>query len=85
MALGIDPKVDYAFKYTFGREPSSVALTGLLDAVLNLPPEEQIVDIQLLNPFTEKVAADDKLSILDIKARETADTIYSKVTQDLGS
>ena len=70
MAVGIDPKVDYAFKWLFGRESSTGILIDLLHAVLSPPPEEQIVEIRVLNPFSEKMALDDKLAVLDIKARD---------------
>jgi len=54
MPVGIDPKVDYAFKWVFGREANSAILIDLLHAVLNPAPDEQIAGIELLDPFTEK-------------------------------
>ena len=42
----------------------------LLDAVLQPPPQHQITSLEILNPFNDKEALDDKLSILDIKARD---------------
>ena len=42
----------------------------MLDSVLNPPPGHHIREIELLNPFNPKEALDDKLSILDIKARD---------------
>ena len=70
MVVGIDPKVDYAFKYLFGREQNLPLLLVLLNAVLQLPDDEQLVGLELLNPFNDKDSLDDKLSILDIKARD---------------
>ena len=70
MILGIDPKVDYAFKHLFGREASRPILIDVLNSVLQPPPGELIRDLELLNPFNPKEALDDKLSILDIKARD---------------
>jgi len=70
MKLGIDPKVDYAFKWLFGNQKNTSILIHLLHAILNPTPDEQIVEIQILNPFNEKMALDEKLSILDIKARD---------------
>src|SRR5690349_5972365 len=72
MILGIDPKVDYAFKHLFGREATRPILINLLDNVLNPASGQHIRDIELLNPFNPKEALDDKLSILDIKARDQA-------------
>jgi predicted transposase/invertase (TIGR01784 family) len=70
MVLGIDPKVDYAFKWLFGKEQNASILIHLLHAVLNPAPEEQIVEIQILNPFNDKLALDERLSVLDIKVRD---------------
>src|SRR5207253_1577054 len=72
MILGIDPKVDYAFKHLFGREATRSILINVLDNVLNPAAGHQIRDLELLNPFNPKEALDDKLSILDIKARDQA-------------
>ena len=38
MSVGIDPKVDYASKWLFGRESNSAVLIGLLPAVVNPSP-----------------------------------------------
>src|SRR2546428_1726884 len=70
MILGIDVKVDYAFKHLFGREATRPILIDVIDSVLNPPPGHHIRDIELLNPFNPMEALDDKLSILDIKARD---------------
>src|SRR5882724_5459466 len=70
MILGIDPKVDYAFKHLLGRESTRALLIDVIDHVLNPAPGHHIQDIELLNPFNPKEALDDKLSILDIKARD---------------
>jgi predicted transposase/invertase (TIGR01784 family) len=70
MILDIDPKVDYAFKHLFGRETSRPLLVDLLNQVLALAPGHDIQDVELLNPFNPKESLDDKLSILDIKARD---------------
>ena len=70
MVLGIDPKVDYAFKWLLGREDHTAILINLLHSILKPSPEEQITEIQILNPFTDRTGLDEKLSILDIRARD---------------
>src|ERR1700730_1605658 len=70
MIPGLDPKVDYAFKKVFGSEANTPVLLDLLDAVLQPPPDKRLVALEILNPFNDKEAVDDKLSILDIKARD---------------
>jgi predicted transposase/invertase (TIGR01784 family) len=67
MILGIDPKVDYAFKYLLGRDSTRAILIDVLNKVLEPPAGREIVDVELLNPFNLQEALDDKLSILDIK------------------
>ena len=68
MPLGIDPKVDYAFKRVFGDQRNADLLIHLVNSVLRLP--DPIVTIEILNPFNEKDLAEDKLAVLDIKARD---------------
>jgi predicted transposase/invertase (TIGR01784 family) len=70
MLLGIDPKVDYAFKHLFGRDATRPLLMDVLASVLAPPPGHAIRELELLNPFNPKETLDDKLSILDIKARD---------------
>src|SRR5260370_34119693 len=77
MILGIDPKVDYAFKYLFGRERNLEILLLLLNAILRPPPDEQLAELELLNPFNGKDFLEDKLSILDIKARDTSGRLFN--------
>ena len=72
MIPGIDPKVDYVFKRLFGREQNRDLLISLLHAVLQPPPQGRIADLSILNPFSDKDALDDKLSIVDIKARDVS-------------
>jgi len=70
MILGIDPKNDYAFKCVFGSERHASVLIHMLNAVLKPPPERRVESVEILNPMTEPVVLDEKLSILDVKARD---------------
>jgi len=70
MILGIDPKVDYAFKYLLGRDSTRDLLIDVLNRVLEPHSSHRIEEIELLNPFNLQETQDDKLSILDIKARD---------------
>jgi hypothetical protein len=85
MILGIDPKVDYAFKHLFGRETTRPILIDLLDSVLDPAAGHEIREIEVLNPFNPKEALDDKLSILDIKARDQAGRQFNIEMQMLAS
>lgn len=79
MILGIDPKVDYAFKQLFGRDRdvNHRLLISLLHAVLRLPPDGQIISVQLLNPFHEREALDDRLAVVDVKVRDQQGRQYT--------
>lgn len=79
-----DPKVDYAFKHVFGQEQSKSALMSLLDAVLQPTAGQHIASLELLNPFNDKEAPDDKLSVLDIKARDQSGRQFNVEMQMLG-
>jgi predicted transposase/invertase (TIGR01784 family) len=83
MILGIEPTVDYAFKHMVGREVTRPILIDVLDSVLNPAPEHRIQDLDLLNPFNPKEALDDKLSIVDIKARDHSGRLFNVEMQML--
>lgn len=70
MRLGVDPKVDFAFKRVFGSEGNADILIDLIHSVLKPGPDEEIISVEIMNPFTLKETEDDKLSILDIRARD---------------
>ena len=70
MILGIDPIVDFAFKRVFGDQRNADILIHLLNAILKLAVP--IVSIEILNPFNDKDFSEDKLTVLDVKARDQA-------------
>lgn len=83
MVPGIDPKIDIAFKKVFGSDPWRDLTASLVNAVLDPPLQRRLVDVELLNPYSEKMALDDKLSILDIKARDDQGRLYNLEMQML--
>jgi predicted transposase/invertase (TIGR01784 family) len=85
MIPGIDPKIDIAFKKVFGSEPWTDLTASLINAVLEPPPQHRLVDVELLNPYSEKMTLDDKLSILDIKARDDEGRLYNLEMQMLAT
>ncbi len=76
MVPGIDPRIDYAFKRLFGVERNRDLLIDLLNAVLDPPDGQAIVDVELLNPFHPRSGNTDKLSIVDVKARDQTGRIF---------
>jgi predicted transposase/invertase (TIGR01784 family) len=73
----IDVKVDYAFKKVFGTETNTDLLSSILHAVLRPPPGREFVGLEIRNPFNPKDTTDDKLSVLDIKARDASGRLFN--------
>jgi predicted transposase/invertase (TIGR01784 family) len=66
----IDPKIDCVFKALLGAEENRGLLMHFINAVLADELRAPITDVEILNPYNEKEFFDDKLSILDVKARD---------------
>ena len=67
----LNPKSDYVFKRIFGHVGNEEITKDLLNAIL----ENKIMKIELdKNPILEKDLLDDKIGILDIKAKGDNDT-----------
>ena len=70
----IDPMVDCVFKALLGA-PENINLTiNFLNAVLK--PDVPIKDVDILNPYNEKEFHSDKLTIVDIKVKDTQERSY---------
>ena len=63
----ISPRVDIAFKKIFGVEENKDLLLSLINSIVG--KEDKIAEVTLLNPYNPKNFRQDKLSILDIKAK----------------
>ena len=72
----IDPKVDCVFKALLGAEENRNLLIHFLNAVLGEDLEAPIVTVEILNPYNEKEFIDDKLSVVDVKARDEQGRLY---------
>ena len=68
MPLGIDPKVDFAFKLMLGSPEHPAVTIHFLNAILRLP--SPVTEVEILNPIQGKDRSEDKLVILDILARD---------------
>jgi len=75
MAIGIDPKVDYAFKLVFGNPKHTAVTVHFLNAVLSFP--HPITSVEILNPIQDKDFDEDKLAVLDILARDSEGRQYN--------
>ena len=71
MGLGelLSPKIDFVFKRIFGAQDNQDVLISFLNAVFEDAGQPLIASVEILNPFLEKDALSDKMSVLDVKAR----------------
>ena len=81
MKHNIDPKVDCVFKALLGAEENSALLVHFLNAVLGSELLTPIVSVDILNPYNEKEFLDDKLTIVDVKARDQHNQMYQVEVQ----
>ncbi|HOL48069.1 MAG TPA: Rpn family recombination-promoting nuclease/putative transposase [bacterium] len=70
-------KNDVIFKYVFGNEKKKEILISLLNAILDLKKEKKIKEVKILNPINIRKKIDDKLTILDIKAKDESEKQYN--------
>ncbi|MBK5940797.1 Rpn family recombination-promoting nuclease/putative transposase [Halochromatium roseum] len=72
----IDPKIDCVFKALLGAESNRALLIHFLNAMLGAELPAPISSVEILNPYNEREFLDDKLSIVDVKARDDHDDLY---------
>ena len=77
----INPRVDIAFKKIFGVEENKDLLMSLLNSIVS--EQDQIDQVELLNPYNDRNYPLDKLSILDIKARNKETGVYFLIEMQL--
>jgi len=63
----INPRIDFAFKKLFGSEENKDLLISLVNSIIS--QEEQVVEVELKNPYNLADYRAGKISILDIKAK----------------
>ena len=72
----IDPKIDCVFKALLGAEDNRALLIHFLNALLGTELPAPISAVEILNPYNEREFLDDKLSIVDVKARDDLGRLY---------
>ena len=72
----IDPKIDCVFKALLGSESNRALLIHFLNANLGSALPAPITEVEILNPYNDKEFLDDKLSIVDVKARDQLSRLY---------
>jgi len=72
----IDPKIDCVFKALLGSESNRALLIHFLNAILGADLGAPITSVEILNPYNEREFLDDKLSVVDVKARDSAGRLF---------
>jgi len=72
----IDPSVDCVFKAVLGTEENRNLLIHFLNAVLEKDEESRITEVLIMNPYNEREFETDRLSIIDIRAKDEMDCTY---------
>ena len=72
----IDPKIDCVFKALLGSEENRNLLIHFLNAILTSDLNSPITDVEILNPYNDKEFLDDKLSVVDVKAKDSEGRLY---------
>jgi len=72
----IDPTIDCVFKAILGSEENKNLLVHFLNSVLSSELKQPITSVSILNPYNDKEYLSDKLSIVDVKARDNSEQLY---------
>jgi len=72
--------IDWVFKAILGTEKNKNLIIHFLNAVLELCGPDRITDIVLLNPYNKRNFIMDKLSVVDVKARQANDAHSNRGT-----
>jgi predicted transposase/invertase (TIGR01784 family) len=72
----IDPKIDCFFNALLGAEDNRNLLVHFLNAILGPELPRPIAQVEILNPYNEREFLADKLSIVDVKARDDQARLY---------
>ncbi|PCJ18702.1 MAG: hypothetical protein COB02_09710 [Candidatus Cloacimonadota bacterium] len=68
---------DILFKSTFSNPKNNKILICLINALLKLQDDKKLIEVEVINPFNDKKFIDDKLSIVDIKAKDGKGILYN--------
>jgi predicted transposase/invertase (TIGR01784 family) len=66
----VDVTNDIAFRKIFGNENKKISLISFLNAVINFPKENKIIDVDIVNPYQLSKLSGGKATIVDIKATD---------------
>ena len=72
----VDITNDIAFRKIFGNENKKKSLISFLNAVIDFPKHEQIVDVEITNPYQLGKLSDSKSTIVDVKAKDKKGNVF---------
>ena len=72
----IDPKIDCVFKALLRSEENGNLLIHFLNAILTSDLSAPITEAEILNPYNDKEFLDDKLSVVDVKTKDSEGRLY---------
>ncbi|MEW5817645.1 MAG: Rpn family recombination-promoting nuclease/putative transposase, partial [Spirochaetota bacterium] len=75
-ASGVNPLVDCVFKKLLGSDEHKTLLIHFLNAVLASFLGQSVNDVEILNPYTLQDTFTDKLTIVDVKAKDSNGLIF---------
>ena len=72
----VDITNDIAFRKIFGNDSKKKSLISFLNAVIDLPKNEQIIDVEITNPYQLGKLSGGKSTIVDVKAKDDKGNIF---------
>ena len=72
----VDITNDIAFRKIFGNDSKKKSLISFLNAVIDLPKNEQIIDVEITNPYQLGKLSDGKATIVDVKAKDEKGNVF---------
>jgi predicted transposase/invertase (TIGR01784 family) len=72
----VDVTNDIAFRKIFGNENKKKSLISFLNAVIDLPQNERITDVEITNPYQLSNLSGGKSTIVDVKAKDEKGNIF---------
>lgn len=72
----VDITNDIAFRKIFGNESKKKALISFLNAVIDFPKQEQIIDVEITNPYQLGKLSGGKSTIVDVKAKDEKGNVF---------
>jgi predicted transposase/invertase (TIGR01784 family) len=67
---------DIAFRKIFGNENKKISLISFLNAVINFPNDNKVIDVDILNPYQLSKLSSGKATIVDVKAKDKSGNTF---------